>query len=80
MVSGALVRHAECCAALQGPVHSQVYTHTHILHHQVCTRRPVTTWCVHTHTHLLPSGVCTHTITTSTHQGSATFRNHRAEE
>ena len=86
MVSGALVRHAECGASMR-PCKDLCIPrciHTHICHHQVCTH--ITTWCVcththtHTHTRLLPPGVCTHTTITSAHQGSATFRNRRAEE
>lgn len=71
MVSGALVRHAECGASVRPCkdlcIPRCIHTHTSF-----------TTKCVHTG--LSPPGVCTHTITTSTHQGSATFRNHRAEE
>lgn len=82
MVSGALVHHAECGASMR-PCKDLCIPrciHTHICHHQVYTN--ITTWCVCTHTHtcLLPPGVCTHTTITSAHQGSATFRNRRAEE
>lgn len=71
MVSGALVCHAECGASVRPCkdlcIPRCIHTHT-----------SVTTKCVHTG--LLPPGVCTHTITTSAYQGSATFRNRRAEE
>lgn len=82
MVFGALVCHSECGASVWPckDLCTPRCIHTHICHHQVCTHWPVPTWCVHTHTRLLPPGVCTHTITTSAYQGSATFRNHRAEE
>lgn len=55
MVSGALVCHAECGASVRPCkdlcIPRCIHTHTHICHHQVCTHRPVTTWCVHTHDH-----------------------------
>lgn len=52
MVSGALVRHAECGASVRPCKDLCIprYTHTHILHHQVCV-----------HTGLSPPGVCTRT-------------------
>lgn len=55
MVSGALVCHSEC-GALQGPVHSQVYSHTHL--------SPPS---VYTHTHACYRQVCAHTPSPPVH-------------
>ena len=64
MVSGALVRHAECGASMRPCKYLCIprCIHTHICHHQVCTH--ITTWCVcthtHTHTHACYHQVCAH--------------------
>ena len=70
MVSGALVRHAECGASMR-PCKDLCIPrciHTHICHHQVCTH--ITTWCVCTHTH-------THTHTPVTTRCVHTYHHHQ---